>query len=71
MTKTIILIADITVDPNVNKYELKELTSGTTYQVQISGFTSKGTGKRSEPSFFTTTQEGQSSNISTINCTYN
>ncbi|XP_039863222.1 protein sidekick-1 isoform X1 [Simochromis diagramma] len=49
---------NITVDPNVNKYKLKDLTSGTTYQVQISGFTSKGTGKRSEPNFFTTTQEG-------------
>ncbi|XP_035766200.1 protein sidekick-1, partial [Neolamprologus brichardi] len=49
---------NITVDANFNKYELKDLTSGTTYQVQISGFTSKGTGKRSEPNFFTTTQEG-------------
>lgn len=63
------MIADITVDPNLNMYELKDLTSGTTYQVEISGFTSKGTGKRSAPNYFKTTQEGQSSNISAINCT--
>ncbi|XP_005454526.1 interleukin-31 receptor subunit alpha isoform X2 [Oreochromis niloticus] len=49
---------NITVDPNLNKYELNDLTSGTTYQVEISGFTSKGTGKRSAPNYFKTTQEG-------------
>ncbi|XP_028318564.1 interleukin-31 receptor subunit alpha-like isoform X2 [Gouania willdenowi] len=45
---------NVTVDPSLNVYELENLQSGTPYQVQISGFTSGGTGVRSTASFFKT-----------------
>ncbi|XP_023122415.2 interleukin-31 receptor subunit alpha isoform X2 [Amphiprion ocellaris] len=48
---------NITVDPELNSYELSDLRSGTAYQVQISGFTSGGAGVRSTASFFKTDPE--------------
>ncbi|XP_041825704.1 leukemia inhibitory factor receptor [Melanotaenia boesemani] len=49
---------NLTIDPQFNSYKLGELKSGTTYQVQISGFTSAGVGVRSTASFFKTDHEG-------------
>lgn len=42
------LIADITVDPTLNTYELTDLKCGAAYKVQISGFTQTGEGVRSK-----------------------
>ncbi|KAM8742846.1 interleukin-6 receptor subunit beta [Acanthopagrus schlegelii] len=46
---------NITVDPEINSYELSDLKSGTAYEVQISGFTRAGEGVRSKESLFKTT----------------
>ncbi|XP_071322000.1 interleukin-31 receptor subunit alpha [Trachinotus anak] len=48
---------NITVDPKFDTYELEDLKKGTTYQVQISGFTQAGAGVRSTTYFFKTNQE--------------
>ncbi|XP_042364754.1 leukemia inhibitory factor receptor isoform X2 [Plectropomus leopardus] len=49
----------ITVDPELNSYELKGLKSSTAYQVQISGFTQTGEGERSKAtSIFKTKDQG-------------
>lgn len=57
-TKTVTLIADVTVNPDVNRLTLKGLESGTPYQVQISGFTQTGVGVRSKAIAFTTDNHG-------------
>ncbi|XP_047425794.1 interleukin-6 receptor subunit beta isoform X2 [Mugil cephalus] len=49
---------NVTVDPELNIYGLEGLKSATTYQVQISGFTSAGEGVRSEEILFKTEHEG-------------
>lgn len=56
MLKTLTVIADITVDPMLNIYELGDLKSSTAYEVQISGFTQTGEGVRSKASLVTTNQ---------------
>ncbi|XP_026210273.1 interleukin-31 receptor subunit alpha isoform X2 [Anabas testudineus] len=38
---------NITVDPELNHYQLEDLKSGTAYEVQVSGFTQAGAGVRS------------------------
>ncbi|KAM9338712.1 leukemia inhibitory factor receptor [Symphorus nematophorus] len=48
---------NITVDPELNRYELAELKSGTAYEVQVSGFTQAGAGVRSTASLFKTNYE--------------
>lgn len=53
------LIADVTVNPDVNTHTLERLKSGTPYEVQVSGFTRAGVGVRSEPRAFTTGHPGQ------------
>ncbi|KAF7652720.1 hypothetical protein LDENG_00093330, partial [Lucifuga dentata] len=45
---------NVTVAPELNSYELKDLKSGTAFQVQISGFTRAGAGARSTASLFKT-----------------
>ncbi|XP_038126036.1 interleukin-31 receptor subunit alpha isoform X1 [Cyprinodon tularosa] len=45
---------NVSVDPDTTSFNIKTLKSGTAYQVQISGFTSAGAGKRSAPSVFKT-----------------
>ncbi|XP_054908661.1 oncostatin-M-specific receptor subunit beta [Poeciliopsis prolifica] len=50
-------VHNITVDPDSTSFHMKALKSGTAYQVQISGFTSKGEGIRSLPSVFKTDQK--------------
>lgn len=50
------LIADITVDPVLNTYELTDLKCGAAYEVQISAFTQTGEGVRSKASLVTTNQ---------------
>ena len=57
------LIADITVDPEINSYELSDLKSGTAYEVQISGFTRAGEGVRSKESLFKTTPKGSTKQL--------
>lgn len=57
------LIADITVDPELNSYELLDLKSGTAYEVQISGFTRAGEGVRSKESLFKTTSQGSTKQL--------
>ncbi|XP_026152547.1 protein sidekick-1 isoform X2 [Mastacembelus armatus] len=57
---------NVTVDPLSNYCELGDLTSGTAYQVQISGFTEAGAGVRSAPSFFKTDQEYFNINVSGV-----
>ncbi|KAM8827360.1 interleukin-6 receptor subunit beta [Spinachia spinachia] len=51
---------DVTVDPTRSSFELRNLTSGTVYEVQISGFTAAGEGVRSPASLFRTTDEESS-----------
>ncbi|KAM7392510.1 hypothetical protein PAMA_007566 [Pampus argenteus] len=48
---------NVTVDPKFNSYELGDLKSDTVYQVQISGFTSAGSGVRSTRSIFKTNHQ--------------
>ncbi|XP_017283011.1 interleukin-31 receptor subunit alpha [Kryptolebias marmoratus] len=50
--------SNITLEQESNSYELKNLKSGTAYQVQISAFTSAGRGVQSAQSFFKTQQNG-------------
>ncbi|XP_068190392.1 interleukin-31 receptor subunit alpha isoform X2 [Antennarius striatus] len=57
---------NISVDPALNSYELQDLQSGTTYQVQLSGFTQAGAGVRSKERLITTNQKGNSHFISII-----
>lgn len=57
------LIADITVDPELNSYELLDLKSGTAYEVQISGFTRAGEEVRSKESLFKTTSQGSTKQL--------
>ncbi|XP_041816671.1 leukemia inhibitory factor receptor [Chelmon rostratus] len=52
--------SNITVDPELNSYELTDLKSGTAYKVQISGFTQAGAGVRSTASLFKTNHQGYS-----------
>lgn len=52
------LIADVTVNPDVNSHMLEGLKSGTLYKVQICGFTGAGVGVRSEVTAFTTDHHG-------------
>lgn len=56
--KTITLIADVTVSPDVNRHTLKGLEGGMPYEVQISGFTQSGVGVRSKAIAFTTDNHG-------------
>lgn len=56
--KTVTLIADVTVSPDVNRHTLKGLESGTPYQVRISGFTQTGVGVQSKAIAFTTDNHG-------------
>ncbi|XP_072227845.1 interleukin-31 receptor subunit alpha [Leuresthes tenuis] len=51
---------NVTVDPDLNSYELGNLRSDTIYEVQISGFTSAGAGVRSIPNVFKTDNDGYS-----------
>lgn len=48
------VLPDITVNPNINSYELLNLQSGSIYCVQLSAYTAAGEGKRSEPKCFET-----------------
>lgn len=56
--KSITLIADVTVNPDVNRHTLKGLESGAPYEVQISGFTQAGLGVRSKLIAFKTDNNG-------------
>lgn len=56
--KTVPLIADVTVNPEVNSHTLVGLESRTSYEVQIAGFTRTGVGVRSEARTFTTGKHG-------------
>ncbi|KAK2888051.1 leukemia inhibitory factor receptor isoform X1 [Channa argus] len=49
---------NITVDPTSKSYKVRDLESGTAFQVQISGFTRAGAGVRSTPSLFKTNNKG-------------
>lgn len=53
-----LLIADVTVDPTLNSFELRNLESGTAYEVQMSGFTAAGEGVRSPATRFKTEEQG-------------
>ncbi|KAG7499681.1 interleukin-31 receptor subunit alpha-like [Solea senegalensis] len=49
---------NVTVDPQSDTYELGDLKAGTTYQVQVSGFTQAGVGVRSTACVFKTNHQG-------------
>ncbi|XP_030291005.1 leukemia inhibitory factor receptor [Sparus aurata] len=57
---------NITVDPELNSYELLDLKSGTAYEVQISGFTRAGEGVRSKESLFKTTPQDSHLGVITV-----
>ncbi|XP_041667432.1 protein sidekick-2 [Cheilinus undulatus] len=48
---------NITVDPDLNTYELEDLQSGTAYKVQVSGFTKAGEGVLSSEILFKTNND--------------
>ncbi|XP_034048891.1 interleukin-31 receptor subunit alpha isoform X2 [Thalassophryne amazonica] len=54
-------VSNITVDSALNSYELRNLKSGTVYQVQVSGFTRAGSGVLSPASVFETNHQGYTS----------
>ncbi|XP_059213570.1 LOW QUALITY PROTEIN: interleukin-31 receptor subunit alpha [Centropristis striata] len=49
---------NITVDPTLNSYKLRDLKGGTAYEAQISGFTLAGSGVRSKACLFKTDYQG-------------
>ncbi|XP_037340412.2 protein sidekick-2 [Pungitius pungitius] len=51
---------NVTVDPTLNSFELRNLKSGTAYEVQVSGFTAAGEGVRSPGSLFKTNEQESS-----------
>nr|XP_040052779.1 interleukin-6 receptor subunit beta [Gasterosteus aculeatus aculeatus] len=53
---------NVTVDPTLNSFELRNLESGTAYEVQMSGFTAAGEGVRSPATRFKT-EEQESSHL--------
>ncbi|TNN61250.1 Leukemia inhibitory factor receptor [Liparis tanakae] len=49
---------NVTVDPTLNRYELRRLAGGTAYEVQMAGLTRAGAGVRSAASLFKTKDHG-------------